>query len=263
MIREWIEALRTPATKEARRLGYLYESIALRERYRRCEASWRHHIAKCHEETLSVVDRSSANRCMLALGSGLLVEIPMADLLRRFARIVLVDFVHPREVRRRWGVHPRVSLLEIDLLGIAAPLLKWSCDTSDQKLPVPMPPTALNQYGADFVLSANCLSQLALKPRQHLERKVESAKLDQFCEQLARAHLTQVKELAPDKHLVISDYETRVLDLNGNVVDRATPFFDQQVLSRHTSWNWLLAPRGEASRHQSIEMSVGAFTVSI
>ncbi len=255
MIREFIKSLRTPASRAARRLGYVYESIALQERYRRRRKSWQDHLRKCHEITLSEIEKSGARQTLVILGSGPLLEIPMDELIKRFSKIHLIDIVHPLEVRSKWGAHPKIALVEMDLTGVAEELSVWRGGA----LPKPNPPS-LESLNADFILSANCLSQLALRPRQHAERTAPVMELDAFCEAISAAHIRQIKELKTS-HLIIADYETEVMDKNGNIIERSTPFFEPAEMKMTASWPWTIAPRGEIHRRNSAQMKVGAFRV--
>lgn len=258
MIRELIESWTTPTTPAARKLGYLYESIAYRARFRRCEKSWRGHIESCHHAILQSVRSLPRTETLLIMGSGPLYEIPMDELKARFSRVILVDLVQPVEVRRRWGHRPDVLLMEQDLLGLSAELMKWR---PGRPVPAPRPPD-LSFLQPDFVISANCLSQLALVPRENLEKNARGGlpedQLDRFCYDISRAHLDHVRGFDVP-HLIIADYETRLLDRRGLVTQRSTPFFETEWLEQHQQWNWSIAPRGEIDFSNSLEMSVGAF----
>ena len=253
MIREFLESIFTPVSGEARRLGYLYETIALRGRYRRRKKEWQNHIDKCHAAILSATKKFGAKHTLMILGSGPLNEIPMRELTARFGDVILVDFVHPREVRRHWGRHPQVQLVEKDLLGLAKNLLAWKSGP----LPEPKPPVI---QGADFVISANCLSQLALKPRQFLEKSVGEKELADYCERISESHLRAIVD-SKIPHLVIADFETRVIEKDGSASDVSHPFFNFEQLRLIDSWIWRLAPPGEIYYRKSVEMSVGAFTI--
>jgi hypothetical protein len=254
MIREFIRSWRTPASRTARRLGYLYESIAMEERFRRRRKSWRSHIDHCHKVILDEVTRSGS-RSILILGSGPLNEIPMARLVETLDQVILVDIVHPLKVRRDWSRHPNVRLEELDLTGVGEALLGYQ----GGELPSPHPPSLPN---ADFILSANCLSQLPLKPRQHLENKTPPETLDRFCEEISKAHIEQIASLQKP-HLIISDFETDLLDGSGALIERSRPFFDRSRLQLLNSWPWSVAPKGELARRHSLLMKVGAFHASV
>lgn len=247
MIQEFIESLLTPTTREARALGYLHESIAMRHRYLRNQEEWREHLEECQRQTLKHLGNA---KTIEILGSGPLLDVPMKELIERCEQVTLVDFVHPREVRRLWDKHPKVRLIESDLLGIASPLLSWRGGT----LPKPRP----HQPTAEFVLSANCLSQLPLKPRQYLSGRIDEITLETYARDLTEAHLNSIKGRP---HLLISDFETRLLDDQGKVAEKSAPDFDFTRLELLNSWTWRLAPPGEIHRRKSIEMSAGAFIV--
>ncbi len=255
MIKEIFESILTPVTREARKLGYLYESIALNERHRRRKQDWQSHIDKCKEHTLKAVNSLQNRQHMLVLGSGPLIELPIEELVLIFDKVYLFDFVHPRSVRAKWLRHPKVELVEIDLLGLATNLLKWTSGP----LPEVRPPE-LKSFRPSFILSANCLSQLPLSPRRHLEKHVPEDELNTYCERISAAHLRSIKA-ADVPHLIISDFETRTVEPDGTVGERTAPFFDRDSLKLIDSWNWKLAPKGELYRNRSVEMSAGAFTL--
>lgn len=253
MIRELIRSWRTPASKAARELGYLYESIAMQERYRRRQKSWQSHIDKCYEitirEALPYSDKGQGT--LLILGSGPLNEVPLTELCEIFGTIHLADIVHPREVRKKWGKHHKVELHDIDLTGVAEKMRLYSSG----KLPSPVPPELPH---ADFILSANCLSQLALKPRERAEGHASAQELDDFCEALSASHIEQIKKSGVP-HLIIADFETDILDEDGQVLERTQPFVELNSLHLIEQWSWSVAPKGEYHRKNSVRMTVGAF----
>jgi hypothetical protein len=189
------------------------------------------------------------------VGSGPLNEIPMAQLVELVDRVILVDVVHPLKVRREWGRHPKVRLEELDVTGVGEALLTYQ----GGELPSPKPPPLPS---ADFVLSANCLSQLPLKPRQYVESKASPDALDRFCEDISKAHIEQIEGLRKP-HLIISDFETDLLDASGTLIERAQPFFDKNRLQLLNSWLWAVAPKGEIDRRNSMLMKVGTFRIRL
>lgn len=257
MLRELLEAWMTPASVAARELGYLYETIAFRERARRCADSWTVHLQRCHR-AIELAVAASRGGTVVVLGSGSLFEVPMPALKKRFEKIVLIDLVHPLSVRRDWGQDKGVKLVETDLLGIAAELVAWKPTAPLPEIKTP----DLAAFEPSFVISANCLSQLALLPRQKIETaaggKVSEVELNTYCRALTKAHLANVRA-AGVPHLVISDFETRVFGTDGAVLETAHPYFDRDDLDLKEEWVWTIAPRGEVDRRLQFEMSVGSF----
>lgn len=257
MIREFIEAWRTSTSPEARELGYLYESIAIRERYRRCGDAWNAHLEHCHR-AIELAISSTRGGTVMVLGSGLLLETPVETLLRRFDKVVLVDVVHPRAVQKKYAANEKVVLVEEDLLGISQELAAW---TSGQPFPALRTPD-LSHLKADFVISANCLSQLALMPRRRFEEiagdKVSDVDLNTYSRAISKAHLKMIRDLKTP-HLIIADFETRAFDQKRALVETSHPYFDAEDLFLKEEWIWKIAPRGEWDPDHDIEMSVGAF----
>lgn len=252
MLREFIESVRTPTSTEARKLGYLYESIALMERHRRRRKDWLPHLENCHK---TILNFATGGRSLVVLGSGPLLDIPLPDLLKRYEKIALVDLVHPRQVRNKWGQHKQILFVDQDITGTARQILNWK----GGELPIPRPPD-LSEFQPDFILSANCLSQLPLKPRIHLAAHVPAPQLDEFSERLSLSHLNHIKSLGVE-HLIITDFETRIVSKDGSITEKSVPFFDSNKMKLLQSWTWKIAPRGELLKDQSVEMSVGSFTV--
>src|SRR5579871_6065867 len=95
MFAELIEYAITPCPRYARRMGYLYEAVAIRARAARCRAAWAPH----QERTRALLRRSLARcprrRKAVVLGSGACLDVPLAELAAAFGEVVLVDVVHP------------------------------------------------------------------------------------------------------------------------------------------------------------------------
>lgn len=255
MILELIRSWRTPASRAARQLGYLYESIAMEERFRRRKQSWVSHTQNCFEVTLKEFMASGA-RSIAILGSGPLNEIPMDRLLELADEIILVDIVHPLKVRRRLSHHPKVKIIEHDLTGVSEAMLNFSGGDLPAPKPLPLPE-------AGFILSANCLSQLPHKPRQKAEScGVANTSLDRFCEDISSAHIEQIRK-TKKPHLIITDFETELRNKDGALIEKSEPFFNLESLDLLKTWPWNVAPLGELDRHHSVEMKVGAFRVKI
>jgi hypothetical protein len=86
--------------------------------------------------------------------------------------------------------------------------------------------------------------------------------LDRFCEEISKAHIEQIAGLQKP-HLIISDFETDLLDESGALVECSRPFFERSQLHLLNSWSWAVAPRGELARRHSLLMKVGAFHASV
>ena len=95
MLLELLESATTPAPLLARRMGLVYESIAIGARYRRCSRDWRDHLLRCHAAIGSAIESAPKHRLAVILGCGGLYDVPWRMLRDRFDRVVLVDMVFP------------------------------------------------------------------------------------------------------------------------------------------------------------------------
>ncbi|MSP50190.1 MAG: hypothetical protein EXQ95_12795 [Alphaproteobacteria bacterium] len=117
MIAEALAWLATPCPLHVRRLGLLSESIAISARHRRCRDAWAPHLAATRSAVLEAIERTPRRRTALVLGSGALLDLPLADLAAAFRRVVLVDLVHPWPARLRARAFANVTRVTDDVTG--------------------------------------------------------------------------------------------------------------------------------------------------
>jgi hypothetical protein len=101
MVFELLEYAVTPCPRYARRMGYLYESIAIRSRAGRCRAAWAPHQERTRQVILRAMEHCPRRRKAVVLGSGPLLDVPIAELSASFGEVILVDVVHPLGAHRR------------------------------------------------------------------------------------------------------------------------------------------------------------------
>jgi hypothetical protein len=214
MLAEALAWLFTPASWHARHSGYLSESIAIVARHRRCRLAWAPHLAASRRALLASAQCCRSRRIALLLGSGPLLDVPLAELSDLFEEVWLVDVVHPWPARRQARRHANVRLIEHDVTEGG---LDWSARLAGQNK-------------IDWIASVNLLSQL---PPSGPDGRGAM-----------RAHLASLRRL--DAHLcVLADQEQVTLDKGGRVVERE----DFQSLLRNWTrlgeWRWDVAPPGE------------------
>lgn len=151
MILEALEWCATPASWEARRSGLLAAQIAIRHRKRRCGMFWRPHLEASRRFVEQCVgeDAGGSRGLAVVLGSGHLNDIDTGFLSRVFGRVILIDAVHPLEVRLR----------------CLASRGRWRCVDAD--LADPGPEIDESVRGASWVFSTCLLSQLLLGRSSH------------------------------------------------------------------------------------------------
>ncbi len=258
MILEWLETKITPATSLAKKYRLVYHSVALRHRYQRCEKSWAPHIENCRSLIRETIERLPQRQHLIILGSAHLHEVPR-DLLVTFHKVTLIDLVHPLGVRRWARSFPQIHLLEQDLSGFLARLENFNqAETLLQEFSASAPAFA---FDADLIISSNLISQLHLIALDYLERK-KIAFPDDYPDRLGQAfsqsHL-QALHRCKGEVLLYGDRETIYRDRQGQEIYRGHFAIDLSQFQFLRQWQWEIAPLGEFSRKESIEMSVEAY----
>jgi len=245
MLRELWEYLTTPATRGARRLGYVAESVALGARHRRHRRAWEPHVQAARRFVLDAAARAAPGRALVA-GSGHLIEVPLDELSARFESVVLADLVHPRSVRRAAARLPNVALAAVDLSGALAAL---------DGAPAPTPPD-LGQFA--FAVSCNLLSQIPILPLEALERRgVPEAERTAFARALVRGHVDWLRGSAGVAAL-FTDVESHWLE-DGRPVARDDSLWGEPMPPPDRTWTWDIAPKGEEDPRQDLRHTVGAW----
>lgn len=244
MLTEWLTWLAADCAPPARNLGYLRESIAIRSRYRRCRTAWQPHLTNSRAALLDSLQACSRFRTALVFGSGLLLDIPLDELARRFEKVYLVDVVHLPEVKRAVRRHANVRCIDLDVTGF----IEHMDTLSAERLELLPPKYFLDEPDIDWVASVNLLSQLPLLPvnwlRQHFP-ELDEAMLEAWGTQVMRQHLDYLAAFAAPTCL-LADMEQTIHDLNGEMIETIdfAARFGLDVGASH-QWHWDIAPPGE------------------
>lgn len=259
MILELLEYLSTPGPKYARKLGYLKEVIAIRARQKRLAGAWAPHLEQSQAIIREAVDQCERRRVVLILGSGLLLDIPLADLSRQFEHVVLADVVHLRAARQKAAAFANVTLVEEDVTGMAADF-DFRVSAGWQGDPVPDPDVFLDRPEIDLVVSANLLAQLPIFLAAALQRRtrLDGDPLEDFCRAVIEAHLAYLRRFDAVACL-ITEVERVALDKDRAVVQRQDALYGVELPGGGTEWNWDLAPLGEVSRTHALRNRVVGF----
>jgi hypothetical protein len=256
MLAELIEYAITPCPRFARRMGYLYEVIAIRSRAARCAAAWAPHQERTRAVIHKAVERCKQRRKAVVLGSGPLLDVPLAELSAAFAEVVLVDVVHPLTARWRRKRFANVRAVTADVTGVAEAVYAVAADPK-ASLPRGEPDLFCDDAEVDFVASVNLMSQLPYLPVEYLRRVgVHSGEaIDEFARDLVTAHLGYLRR-TPGVAVLIADVEDLTVDSNGAVVGREGTLYGATPPRGDEEWVWRLAPRPEAHRRYSYHRRV-------
>jgi hypothetical protein len=266
MLLEALEYLLTPASRLARRMGFLREQIAIKARFRRNREAWAPHLAATREAILDAASRCTGNRCALILGAGLHYDLPLEELSLRFDRVVLADLLHrPGPRRRAAALGPHILCVEFDVSGALETVFASNGKLSEDelfsrvRLAQPGLPAACGGE-PDLVVSANLASQLMLLPCEWLERK--QPRSQPFPARLAEAALHRHLDWLQDRRGVcalIAEEERLRVDRSGTITAREPIAGMQDMIAPDRTWTWRIAPIPELDPLHHVEHAVACW----
>jgi len=247
----------------ARLLGYAHEAAALQARHRRCRASWRPHVEATHKALLvGAASLPNPGGTALIVGGGIAQDLPMAQLLTHFERIILLDiaFAYPtRRLAVRWP--ERVFCCLHDVTGVVDWLAKHRRLPQSTMLNPPQLPDLLPR--PDWVASVNCLTQIPLLPIDWLHDQGEDdGKLESFGRALMEAHLQWLSAWQSPVCL-ITEIEEQHFGQSGELIATIDyrPLLQAFLANAKclADWAWCLNPPGETADGSWETRSVAAY----
>ena len=259
MLLDLLHLLTTPAPRAQRRLGYLRDSIWLMSRARRCRCAWAPHLEASRAVMRAAIAGVERRDTAVVLGSGLLLDVPLADLAEGFRRVVLVDAVHLRPARRAIRAFANVEALTADLSGAMA-LMTGAAPDLDPRLP-----PVCAEPGTGLVISANLLSQLPIRPVERLEASRRALGPwtpedgDAFGRRIVAGHLDALAGLTA-RVCLVTDIDETEEDRQGQVHARHDLLYGVRLGTPERAWTWDLAPFGETARNRRLLHRVVGFS---
>jgi len=258
MLSDLITSLTTPLSPHLRGLGYLDEALDMRRRARTNRSAWQPHLDNARRFVLSSAEQCSDRGKAVILGSGLLLDVPLAELSALFREVVLKDVVCFPEIRKQIRTFANVTFVEQDVTGVAERLCR-NKQLGTGQLPTVVLPTGDDDAG--LTVSLNILSQLWVVPRAFAAwnlRGLTDDRIDDWCRQIVASHYEWLRSRAGDVCLV-ADYAFVKRDRQGAVISRDSTVYGLELPPPDVSWTWNIIPPGGNRRSASKELLVGAW----
>lgn len=259
--------LATPASRSVRRHGFLNAAVSMWSQSARCRKTWAPHLERCRAAVLAAVDELPRRRTVVVLGSGLLQDVPIEVLVKRFGKVILVDAVHLASVRARVFLHrwSGVSFVTRDLSGYDEMLLsrRVAATTGDVSVIARLDPLGFIRRipDVDLVVSANLLSQMGVGINDRLARPDGGARLmpEDAPEKLIATHLRSLAGLGVPT-VVVSDVRYELRDRTGRVIEGFDLMQGARLPEAKAVWEWTVAPFGEEAQDVERVHLVKVFT---
>jgi len=260
MLHELFTYLTTPCEPSVRRMGYLYEAIALRGRYRRCRTDWNGHLDRSRHAILETAALCRSYGAAVILGSGLLLDVPLPQLSERFEEVVLADIVHLPQVRRYARRFGNVRLLPYDVSTVVQRLFEV-VRSGGRELPEPTDADLRLASATTMVISLNLLSQLSVLPSRYAHAHLpglSQSDLEAWSRRIIASHHAALRELGCEVCL-IADYAYVKRNRQGQVCEEDSTLHGFELPAPSSAWTWRIAPLGELAHDYAKELRVGAW----
>lgn len=260
MLKELLTYIGTSCPAYARRMGYLYETIATRERYRRNRHAWKSHLDNSKEFILSVARKSEKKGRAVIAGSGLLLDVPLKELSCLFNEVILLDIIHLPETIKSIKKYHNVKIEWHDMTGIA----KKIHDFPEKAMVMPEPSPSLPEEccEADLVVSLNVLSQLPVVPCLFALKKIPEiteSESEIWCRKIIESHISWLDSLS-SSICMISDYSFTISDKSGIMTEQGSTLYNIQISEPEKQWTWEISPYGEEKAGFSRRLDVGVWS---
>lgn len=207
------------------------------------EGSWNDHLGNCRSFILNAVDKYKPS-VITVLGSGWLLDLPLAEMTEIAELINLVDIVHPPEVKDQVKDLGNVVLKEDDVSGglIGEVWKKAGKRTIFNRLKT-ISDIEVNEYKPGFdpgmVISLNILTQLETLPVNLLVKKskVNAGEILNFRKRVQQMHLQFLKK---HRTVLITDCSEIIKDSSGRSDEIPSLLADlpDTIMTKEWTWNF-------------------------
>jgi len=229
------------------RMGYYNYQNGLISRHLNQEDSWAYHLDQSRKFIIKAIELYSPEK-ITVLGSGWLLDFPMAELAERTSKIYLIDIVHPPDVIKQVSIFNNIELIEQDVTGglIGEVWQRWSNYTffsRPQTLKNLIVPDYKSAADPGMVISLNILTQLESLIIDFIRKrsKVKEEEFDILRTEIQKKHIEFLNKY---KSVLITDYEEVITGKHG--VEKIVPTLFTGLPSGRLieKWTWNFDSKG-------------------
>jgi hypothetical protein len=223
------------------RMGYYNYQKGLIIHHVNQEGGWGNHLERCRGLIIRALDMYKPEK-VTVLGSGWLLDLPLAELMERTGKVFLIDIIHPPDVASQVNRYKNVELIEQDITGgLIEEVWQKTRQNSFFRKVSSLKNISVEEYkpGDDpgMVISLNILTQLEsllidlLKKRS----KIAEEELSLFKSTIQKKHIDFLRK---HKSVLITDYAEVITNKSGSTKTTATLLTDLPESLFYEEWTW-------------------------
>jgi hypothetical protein len=246
------------------RMGYLPNQMGIMRRYLDHKEEWENHLQRSKQLIIAEVNKRKP-KSIAFLGSGWLLDIPLANILEQGITVTLIDIAHPKRIIHKYRNCKNVSLVHADITGGA---ISWAWSLAKQRGSrfelghlLSSSEMAIHELTRDydFAVSVNTLSQLHVHIEEFLSRrdKISENERIQLAHALQQGH---INGLPFNKSLIISDIEAEFYSEDGELSHTSPRVYtDIAMLTQVNQWKWYFDNNHSFNPEYKVVHSVAAY----
>lgn len=246
------------------KLGYYNYQHGLIYRHLNQEGGWDSHLEHCRNYIIKALDFQKPEK-VTVLGSGWLLELPIAEMIEKTSKICLIDIVHPPDVISQAGSFKNVELVEMDITGglieeVWQKTGRYSVFSKLKSLGNINIPEFIPESDPGMVISLNILTQLESLLVDFLRKrsKAKDEEFTRFKSEIQKKHIDFLKKY---KSVLISDYAEIITNSSGNITTIPTLLTDLPPGQNNEEWTWNFDQTGADYINSRSLMKVVAVTI--
>ena len=176
------------------------------------------------------------------LGSGWLLELPLAEMIGQSKKVCLIDIIHPPDVISQVGSYRNVELIEQDVTGglieeVWQKTSKYSYFNKMRSLEDIIVPEFNCDGDPGMVISLNILTQLESLMIDYLKKrsKIEEKEFNLFKTEIQRKHIDFLNK---HRSVLITDYAEVITNRSGCIKTIPTLLTDLPHCKFSEEWTW-------------------------
>lgn len=223
------------------KMGYYNYQRGLIYHHLHEKGGWDEHLIHCRSFVLKAMDLYKPEKVTI-LGSGWLLDLPLAEMIEKTNKISLLDIVHPPEVIKQAGDLEKVELADVDITGglieeVWKNLARHSYFNKLNSLEGIKIPEYKPESDPGLIISLNILTQLETLPVEFLKKKskVSENEFLRFRSEIQKKHVDFLKKY---KSVLITDYAEIITDNKGKTDNVKTLLTDIPSGKYREEWTW-------------------------